>query len=171
MKTNHVQSATGLPPVSTLSAPMHARLISKTETEFRTRDNTKDNATAKLTTRNKWPRIIVTKHGKRFVVLLLMKLIERNSEFKIQYLWVLTCLRYGDEDFWVGFSSEKKSERIWRIVKTHNLSLQIDSLFKNDDTFVTFVNNRFYSAPCGLITFDGNLIPLLALKFPLIFGS
>ena len=74
MKTNHVQSATGLPPVSTLSAPMHARLISKTENEFRTRDNTKDNATAKLTTRNKWPRIIVTKHGKRFVVLLLIKL-------------------------------------------------------------------------------------------------
>ena len=68
MKTNHVQSATGLPPVSTLSAPMHARLISKTENEFRTRDNTKDNATAKVTTRNKWPRIIVTKHGKRFVV-------------------------------------------------------------------------------------------------------
>ena len=78
MKTNHVQSATGLPPVSTLSAPMHARLISKTENEFRTRDNTrdntKDNATAKVTTRNKWPRIIVTKHGKRFVVLLQIKL-------------------------------------------------------------------------------------------------
>ena len=69
MKTNHVQSATGLPPVSTLSAPMHARLISKTENEFRTRDNTKDNATAKVTTRNKWPRIIVTKHGKRLFLL------------------------------------------------------------------------------------------------------
>ena len=33
-------------------------------------------------------------------------------------------------------------------------------LFKNDDTFVTLVNNRLYSAPCGLITFDGNLISL-----------
>ena len=74
MKTNHVQSATGLPPVSTLSAPMHARLISKTENEFRTRDNTKDNATAKVTTRNKWPRIIVTKHGKRLFL--------SNKDFK-----------------------------------------------------------------------------------------
>ena len=77
MKTNHVQSATGLPPVSTLSAPMHARLISKTENEFRTRDNTKDNATAKVTTRNKWPRIIVTKHGKRMVVLLFFSFFNR----------------------------------------------------------------------------------------------